>query len=215
MPVLRGLASQMADIGSARAEQGGKTISCRKGCGACCRQPVPISESEALALARLVSELPEPRQSEVRARFSAALERVVSSALFGKLRQPAEMSDADLALLSRSYFQLGVACPFLDDESCSIHAERPLACREFLVTSAPEHCAAPSDETVERVPLPAQTFRAVRAVDARATSSAGWTTLIFALEHAATAADPPERPSLEWLREVFAELAGTQGRFVD
>jgi hypothetical protein len=33
------------------------------------------------------------------------------------------------------YFLQGVACPFLEAESCGIHPDRPLACREYLVTS--------------------------------------------------------------------------------
>jgi Fe-S-cluster containining protein len=34
-------------------------------------------------------------------------------------------------------------CPFLEDESCSIHPDRPLVCREYLVTSPAELCAGP------------------------------------------------------------------------
>lgn len=39
------------------------------------------------------------------------------------------------------YFQQQIACPFLEHESCTIYAERPLVCREYHVTSPPEHCA--------------------------------------------------------------------------
>jgi Fe-S-cluster containining protein len=211
MPVLHGLANLMAEVGTERAERSGQAITCRKGCGACCRQPVPVTDSEASALARLVSELPESRQREVRARFAAALERLDAAGLLETLRRPAALDDADVGALAKSYFQLGIACPFLEEEACSIHAERPLSCREFLVTSGAEHCANASDHDVRRVPLPAESFRAVRAIDARTTSSAGWTTLVLALEHVAAAPERPEQPSLVWLRDVFAEIAGQKG----
>ena len=42
--------------------------------------------------------------------------------------------------LSKRYFSLRIACPFLDDESCSIHETAPLVCREFHVSSPPERC---------------------------------------------------------------------------
>ncbi|MEZ5279133.1 MAG: hypothetical protein R2770_01565 [Acidimicrobiales bacterium] len=38
-----------------------------------------------------------------------------------------------------------VACPLLDDGVCSIRPDRPLACREYLVTSDPKHCAPPGE----------------------------------------------------------------------
>lgn len=203
-PVLQGLADLMVDVGSERAERQGRSISCREGCGACCRQPVPVAESEALALKRLVEELPEPRQSVVRARFAAAVERLEAAGLLETLRRPADLKSQELGPFSHAYFDLGLACPFLEDESCSIHAERPLACREFLVSSPAECCSTPSDETVERLTLPAGTFRAVRALDAHANASAGWTTLVLALEWSGEA---PERPSLAWLNEVLSRVA--------
>lgn len=207
LPVLRGLADLMADLGAERAQRDGRAISCRKGCGACCRQPVPITESEAVAIAELVAALPEPKQSEVRARFERALERLAVAGLLDELRQPDKLGDADLAPLSRAYFELGIACPFLEAESCSIHAERPIACREYLVTSPPEHCARPSDENVERVLMPAESFRAVRATDASASEGAGWTLLVLALEAAAERRDRPEQQSLAWLQQIFSKLS--------
>src|SRR6187551_377773 len=66
----------MSDRVVASAEEGahdrGQKISCQKGCGACCRQLVPVSPVEARHVARLVNEMPEPRQAQIRDRFAAA-----------------------------------------------------------------------------------------------------------------------------------------------
>src|SRR4051812_40980375 len=67
LPVFHGLANVEVDVAVAAVERQGQTISCCKGCGACCRQPVPITETEARALVRLVDGMPEPRRSQVRA----------------------------------------------------------------------------------------------------------------------------------------------------
>lgn len=40
-----------------------------------------------------------------------------------------------------AYFGLDLPCPLLADGVCSIRDDRPLACREYLVTSDPAHCA--------------------------------------------------------------------------
>src|SRR4051812_30254673 len=46
LPVLQGLTDVVVGIAVRSAEGQGQAVSCRKGCGACCRQLVPISESE-------------------------------------------------------------------------------------------------------------------------------------------------------------------------
>src|SRR5262249_53974334 len=50
----------------------GRSVSCTKGCSACCRQLVTISEVEAANLRDLVDALPEPQQVEIRGRFDEA-----------------------------------------------------------------------------------------------------------------------------------------------
>jgi hypothetical protein len=59
--------------------------------------------------------------------------------------------------------------------------------------------------------MPAESFRAVRARDARAHASAGWTMLILALESASEAREQTKRSSLAWLRDLFSEI-GQLGR---
>jgi Fe-S-cluster containining protein len=129
------------------AAESGKSISCRKGCGACCRQLVPVSRTEGERLLDLVEEMPKDRRKEIRRRFAAA-EAILLPAGF---TEHEGKTDRDL---STSYFALGVPCPFLEDESCSIHEERPLICREYLVTSPPELCAGPRQDGVTPVAVP-------------------------------------------------------------
>jgi Fe-S-cluster containining protein len=108
----------------------GRDVSCRKGCGACCRQPVPISPAEAFLLAELVASFPPAKRKRTEALFRKGLNRVMT-----------EMEDASPFDSASRYFRLGIACPFLVRESCSIHSVRPAVCREHLVVSPASHCA--------------------------------------------------------------------------
>jgi Fe-S-cluster containining protein len=210
LPIFRGLAEAVVGVAVREVEKQGKTISCCKGCGACCRQMVPISESEAWALARLVDAMPEPRRSIVRARFAEARRRLDVAGLPEQLAAVPGASGEELRPLGLAYFRLGVACPFLEDESCSIHPDRPVACREYLVTSPAEECARPTPESVRTVPMPAAVGSAVRTLDKQASGGrSGWMPLTFALEWAAAHPDEPaSRPGTVLVQEFFKRLTG-------
>ncbi len=147
VPALQGLGNAVVAAAEANGARDGKSVSCRKGCGACCRQLVPVSRTEGERLLALVKTLPGEQRERLRERFAAA-ETIIGQA---GLADRAGRSDRELSL---AYFALGIPCPFLEDESCSIHPDRPLVCREYLVTSPAELCAGPSQEGVTPVAVP-------------------------------------------------------------
>ncbi len=212
LPVLHGLWTAIENGLVEDVERQGQRISCRAGCGACCRQLVPISRLEARRLAELVAELPEPRRSVVRHRFSEALQRLDESGLLEELRHPERVGSDDRAPLGMAYFRLGIPCPFLEDESCSIHADRPLACREYLVTSPAQNCANPTKDNIEGVPMPVRLSGALaRFAESTTDGSGTWVPLVRAMEWVESHPDQsPERPGPEWVDLLFRELTGRQ-----
>jgi hypothetical protein len=76
LPLMRKIDDHAIGVAVQRTEAAGKTVSCSKGCAACCRQPVPVTPPEAYALLRLVENLPEPRRTDVRARFADRARRL-------------------------------------------------------------------------------------------------------------------------------------------
>src|SRR5262245_49172658 len=86
LPVFQGFANVVMGVAEAAVQREGKSVSCRKGCGACCRQVVPISPSEAHALARLVEAMPEPRRTLIRERFADAQRRLEAAGLANVFR---------------------------------------------------------------------------------------------------------------------------------
>jgi Fe-S-cluster containining protein len=209
LPVLEGLTDTVVELATRQVEREGKSITCKKGCGACCRQLVPISAAEAHNLAELVGAMPQRRQAEVRHRFAEARERLEAAGLLGQLQNPDRSSGRELRPLGLSYFGLGIACPFLEEESCSIHRERPLACREYLVTSPAENCARPTAESVHCVPMPAKVSSVAQKLEKpRPGYAAGWLPLILALDWANTHAEPPpNRSGPILIKELFSHLA--------
>ncbi len=155
LPGLRAIAETHTTAGSKAAEEAGTPVSCRKGCGACCRQLAPVLPIEVPALARALDEMTPERRAGVIARATEA-RRVAERA--GLRADLDAVTDPETTLAFRwrvatAWFALGIDCPFLDEGACSIHAERPLSCREYLVTSDPKHCEDPAGKGVVRVVL--------------------------------------------------------------
>jgi len=74
--------------------------------------------------------------------------------LLERLRRPARLKTlAARRKIGEQYFKLGLPCPFLEEERCSIYPHRPLACREYLVSSPAENCRQPRPDTIQKVPL--------------------------------------------------------------
>ncbi len=206
LPILHGLTDHVVERGVAAAEAAGRTVSCRAGCGACCRQLVPISQAEARALAALVAALPEPRCGEIRRRFDAALQALHAGGVVAEIDAARAVAGEAAPDLGLRYFERGVACPFLEDEACSIHPDRPLSCRQYLVTSPAAHCAAPSPATIDMVALPARPSRALLLADAE-DSGATWMPLVYALAYADEVPPPARaRTAADLLRDVFSRL---------
>jgi Fe-S-cluster containining protein len=172
LPLLQILSNELVDMAEREAADRGTPVSCRRGCGACCRQLVPVSPVEARQIARLVERLPLERQQVIRARFAQARQRLEAVGMWQQLQNRATWPESAVAEVGLAYFRLGIPCPFLEDESCSIHPQRPLTCREYLVTSPAEHCADPSTGQIQWVPLPAKVWVAAARCEPRSAPGA-------------------------------------------
>ncbi|MBI3736186.1 YkgJ family cysteine cluster protein [Candidatus Sumerlaeota bacterium] len=135
----------------------GKPVSCGKGCGACCRQLVTISPAEAFYLADLVAKMPPERAENIRARFAKTLEEIAAGRLTERLARldDSALGEAEHYRIAEDYFRLQIPCPFLENESCSIHQHRPAVCREYTVASPASNCADPFVNSVDRIPVSA------------------------------------------------------------
>jgi Fe-S-cluster containining protein len=196
LPALRALDDAVIAHAVREHETPARRVTCAKGCSACCEaQPVPVTPPEAYALARLVARLPQPRQRQARAAFAAAVERLRNTGLFDAYMRNRENMTAEAARdTTLRYFSLRIACPFLLDHACSIYAERPFVCRQYLVTSAPALCADPLKEPVAPVPIPVRFASAMLATAEATLGTPQYTVpLVLALAYAEENKDELER----------------------
>jgi Fe-S-cluster containining protein len=162
-----------------RSEATGKPISCSKGCAACCAQLVPISEAQARELSGMIRRWPKARRAAITQRFVPAREKFQESDIWDKLSRLCTTSDAIDPDLMLRYFSERISCLFLEDGACSIHPQRPVVCREYLVTSDPKHCSTPGEGRIDGVQIPLRVSLMMnRVVDQADGAGAGWLPLI-------------------------------------
>jgi len=164
------LADQLSARAAIRDSRDGHAVSCRAGCGACCKQMVPLSVPEVFHLAEQVEVLPPRRRAFIEERFRQARERVERSDIAEALL--AEPYD-ELAAMGAAlpYFRLGVDCPFLEDQSCSAYADRPTICRQYVVTTPAAWCVDPDRHPVRQIPIPTPVSRPLARVAAELTGA--------------------------------------------
>jgi Fe-S-cluster containining protein len=212
LPIVQSLENAIIGRIAQEADQAGTPISCRAGCGACCRQLVPVSFFEAEALAHWMNTLPVEQRANLEQRFHRALLKLRDAGVIDKILDQRWMEDEQLTTqLAVDYFHAGVACPFLENESCSIHPMRPLSCREYLVTSPPALCDDPSVNQVSGVRLPLKLSRVLYSFGQQMEQDRrGWIPLVFLLAWTKSGAKPGEYVSgtgEEVLRKFLEQVA--------
>jgi len=206
LPVINAVADVVV-----QAHSSGAPVTCRSGCSACCRQHVPVTHSEARHIAALVGSLPPDRRRIVESRFSEAVETLRQTGFFDILTGVADPGPDFVRSLAFRYFDLGIACPFLENESCSIYEERPLRCREYLVTSPASLCAAPENQPIRTVPFPNWPSKALASIGrGDETLNPPFLTLTLALSWTRLHPDPePPLPAPDILRNFLVALSSS------
>ena len=203
LPALQILDDALITEARRASEAAGRSVTCRKGCGMCCRQLVPVTEMEANWLMALVETFPTARRAFVRSRFETAATKLSETGRRDTVMNAWALDRAPLRRLAVEYFRLGIACPFLRDEQCSIYPERPLACREYLVTSPAQDCETLG--RVDRVPVPGRlSSRLAKA------NRASWIPLVLAPEWIAGHRVDGHGGERRTGPELLAEALGTQ-----
>ncbi len=109
-----------------------QSVTCHKGCSACCHSLIGITSEEADLLATKI------RRGEVSVDLSL-------------MAVQASTVDNAHAWYRLSYDQR--ACPFLDNntKSCKVYEDRPAVCRSNFAVSDPQHCVPDSDTGEMRI----------------------------------------------------------------
>jgi Fe-S-cluster containining protein len=151
VPALHELTSGVTALAVARAAREGRTLSCKAGCGVCCCQLVPLAPAEVFYMVDRLLAMPAAERRPVLARFQNNENRLAVTGILDRISALEETDDNNR--VAGDYFELHLACPFLVNQSCSIHPWRPIACREYNVTSPPRLCADPFRNPIAAIKL--------------------------------------------------------------
>ena len=142
VPLARSISDSVVHAACDSSRRTGQNVSCRKGCSSCCHYLVPVSGPEAFALVEDIQSLDAGTRDRMVGSFVRAAQRVLQAA---QPRLEPGDGETPAGLLGQWYARLGQPCPLLqgavEGQTCSLYSRRPLACREHMVTSAPEHCS--------------------------------------------------------------------------
>lgn len=209
LPIFQAMTSSFVEAGVADIRADGKEISCKAGCGACCNQAVPLAETEAYQIAELVENMDEPRRSEIKQKFEDACRHFHETKWFERMESYPYLSPKERQDIVLEYFYDGIACPFLENDSCSIHQVRPLACREYLVTSPAENCAVPTAEKIRSVRMVVEPSKILRGTwRSENLPKLNFVPMIRSLEWAEKFPEKmPEKKGTEWMTDFVNRLA--------
>ncbi|MEK7724616.1 MAG: YkgJ family cysteine cluster protein [Acidobacteriota bacterium] len=212
LPVLQTITNTFVDTAVEVFVSKDEQISCKVGCDACCYQPVPLAEPEVYQIAKLVEDMPESRQAEIKKKFADTCEKLEKIDWFNRMEnifiESTSSRKEEIRKLALEYLAEKIACPFLENKSCSIHQYRPLSCREFLVTSPAENCQNPTSENIKHVDLKFKVSDIVRGLwKSENLPNTSFVTMIYALEWAKKHPENfAEKSGGDWLGEFFGSL---------
>lgn len=113
---------------TAQTLRDGRPITCRKGCFACCHEPMWATALEARYIVEGLSVVDLP---QVTNRTEAWLAKARAS---GLLSVPFD------SLSTHQWLPHQIACPLLQDGLCLAYERRPAGCRTYLSVAPPECC---------------------------------------------------------------------------
>lgn len=142
VPLARAISSKMVSAVLENLDENGQFVPCRKGCSACCSYLVPLSIPEVFCLREELLAMPADfRINFLRPCLDAAEKILGNRPQTFCLDSISQSDQTNISQIGKWYAELKLDCPFLSNGSCSLYEQRPLACRENIVTSSAIACA--------------------------------------------------------------------------
>jgi len=158
VPLARKLADRIVRQTTESLSEQGTPVTCVKGCSACCRYLVPLSVPDVFRITEeLLDVSAECGSAILQSSIEAAKAIIGSRPEFGgsgECPSDEEGTSDFMEDVNEWYSGLELDCPLLRDRLCTIYDNRPLACREHIVTGSTDLCRSGEDYESQVVPLP-------------------------------------------------------------
>ncbi len=161
VPLARQLSSKFSIMTLEQLRKDGETIGCCKYCSACCKYLVPLSIPEAFRLNDEVMALPEQFRQQFTQSFVDAAEKILGNENKDFDLNESSANQLQVTQISKWYSDLQLSCPLLFDDLCTLYEQRPLACREHIVTDSADLCHIDSAGEPRVAPMPASILDAL------------------------------------------------------
>lgn len=160
VPLARSICSNIINVVLKKIRSRGEYIPCYKGCSTCCyRCLVPVSVPEAFRLKEEIEKEPAYKRQSIWEDCLNASRHILThkppKKFVHKSAESSSNKPANLVLISNWYSSLKLACPFLNQDICTIYQKRPLVCREHFIIGSAEGCEE-DDYSAEVVEMPIQ-----------------------------------------------------------
>ncbi|OQA02503.1 MAG: hypothetical protein BWY69_01056 [Planctomycetes bacterium ADurb.Bin401] len=119
----------------------GINVPCRKGCCSCCSSLIPMPIPEVFRMREELLSMPNKSSNRILRRSINSAVRILKktnrSEYLKDFSKPGKNSLNDL---NKWYGELHEVCPLLSGGVCMLYEQRPIACREHIVTGTAEMC---------------------------------------------------------------------------
>lgn len=144
VPIANTISDRITEVVIDKLRDDGVQLSCQRGCSACCSYLVPLSVPEVFHLEKMILARGKFKSRKLmRSCLLAArsiLKQKPPNMFTGETKNCSVQSNIDISAVANWYSNLKVKCPFLLNNICNAYDQRPLVCREHLVTVLPRLC---------------------------------------------------------------------------
>lgn len=170
VPLARAISDRLSNAALDILGENGQCISCQKGCSACCNYLVPLSLSEVFQTKKELAAMPADYCRTILQRSVNSTKKILGTG-FTKLQCSSTSNQYEISKLNEWYAELNISCPFLENGSCGIYEQRPLACREHLVIGNPNICKSKPGYEPEVASAPVSVLEALGQLNAELNES--------------------------------------------
>lgn len=155
-PLARRLASEIMLLVVEGLRRRGEYVACCKGCSRCCSYLVPLSVPEAFRFREEVQSLLGERGRSVLRDCLNTAKKILDCGAGGSILGEGDGADGETELrrVAEWYGGLEAMCPLLSAGLCSWYEQRPIACREHIVTGSALACRAEQTDFSHVAPMP-------------------------------------------------------------
>ncbi len=158
VPMARSLSARIIQSVQTNLEGNGLAVPCDRGCVVCCHYLTLLSVPEAFRIMDEIIQMPQEQFNNIKQyclKIAEPYQKQLSKYRgFDKSFNANTISEQQLMEIAEWYFDKKLPCPFLKDELCTIYAQRPIVCREYLVAGSVLQCRAKDDDAARKVRVP-------------------------------------------------------------